>query len=99
MSAEHCTDTSAKQFLTKYINMGELTKFPGISFQLAILLRKTKIFHHRENKHSLYIGIIIFPHIDNTNLQATINFKKKRINKRTKKKWGHPLIWPIIGEK
>ena len=26
--------------------------------------------------HSLYIGIIIFPHIDNT-LQATINFKRR----------------------
>ena len=35
--------------------------------------------------HSLYIGIIIFLHIDNTNLQATINFKKKYTKKETQK--------------
>ena len=33
------------------------------------------------------------------NLQATINFKKKRIKKRTTKKCRHPLTWQIIGEK
>ena len=33
------------------------------------------------------------------NLQTTINFKKKGIEKRTTKKWGHPLSWQIIGEK
>ena len=32
--------------------------------------------------HSLYIGIIIFPHIDY--LQATINFKKKAIKDKRK---------------
>ena len=34
--------------------------------------------------HSLYIGIIIFPHLTH-NLQATIYFKKKDIKKDTKK--------------
>ena len=38
--------------------------------------------------HSLYIGIITFPHIENTNLQATINFKKKDIKKETQKSEG-----------
>ena len=37
---------------------------------------------------SLYIGIIIFPHIDNTNLQATINFKKKDIKNEQYKSEG-----------
>ena len=36
--------------------------------------------------HSLYIGIIIFPHIDNTNQRATINFKKKGIKKKEQQK-------------
>ena len=40
--------------------------------------------------HSLYIGIIIFPHIDNT--QST------DIKKETQKKWGHPLRWLVIGD-
>ena len=38
--------------------------------------------------HSLYIGIIIFPHIDKHNLQATIYFKKKDIKKETQKSEG-----------
>ena len=38
--------------------------------------------------HSLYIGIIIFPHIDKHNLQATINFKKKGIKKEQQKSEG-----------
>ena len=46
--------------------------------------------------HSLYIGIIISLHIDNT--QATINFKKKKIKERGGG-GGHPLSWQIIGEK
>ena len=29
--------------------------------------------------HNLYIGIIIFPHIDNHNLQVTINLRKKQL--------------------
>ena len=37
---------------------------------------------------SLYIWIIIFPHID----------KPKKIKKETQKRWGHPLSWLVIGD-
>ena len=54
---------------------------------------------YKPGNHSLYIEIIFFPHIGTHNLQATINFKKKRIKKKNNKEWGHPLRWQIIGEK
>ena len=38
--------------------------------------------------HRLYIGIIIFPHIDNAQSRATIYFKKKDIKKETQKSEG-----------
>ena len=44
------------------------------------------------------LGIIIFPHIDNTQYAGTINFEKKNIKKETQKKWGHPISWLVIGD-
>ena len=43
--------------------------------------------------HSLYIAIIIFPHIGNTQstAQATINFKRKGIKKKNNKKMRAPI--------
>ena len=40
---------------------------------------------YRPCNYNLYIGIIIFPHIDNT---PSINFKKKDIKKETQKSEG-----------
>ena len=45
---------------------------------------------HKPCNHSLYIGIIIFPHMDNT--QSTghkLNFKKKGIKKQQKSEGTH----------
>ena len=48
--------------------------------------------------HNLYIGIIIFPHIDNP--QSTgYNYPTKKTNKIINEKVRAPLIWQIIGEK
>ena len=47
--------------------------------------------------HNLYIGIIIFPRINNTQYKVAINFKK-HIKKETQKKWQHPLSWFVIGD-
>ena len=60
--------------------------------------------------HHLYIGWIIFPHIDNPQSTKktpkkqwkkwviTINFKKKISKRINTKKWGHPLSWRVIGD-
>ena len=51
--------------------------------------------------HNLYIGIIIFPHIDNAQYtgqnQLYEKIKKRNIKKQTKK-WGHPFSWLAIWE-
>ena len=46
--------------------------------------------------HNLYIAIIIFTHIDNTQSTCYNKLKKKHT---TTKQWGHPLSWQILGEK
>ena len=49
--------------------------------------------------HNLYIGIIIFPHIDNPQYTG-YDLPKKKPNKIINaKKVRAPLIWQIIGEK
>ena len=49
--------------------------------------------------HNLYIGIIIFPHIDNPQYTG-YDLPKKKTNKIINaKKVRAPLIWQIIGEK
>ena len=48
--------------------------------------------------HNLYIGIIIFPHIDNPQYTG-YDLPKKIPNKIISEKVRAPLIWQIIGEK
>ena len=48
--------------------------------------------------HNLYIGIIIFPNIDNPQSTGYNQAKKKTIKIINEKSEG-PLIWQIIGEK
>ena len=47
--------------------------------------------------HSLYIGIIIFPHIDNPQSTGHNLLKEKIYQKRNTKKSGKPLSWLVIG--
>ena len=49
--------------------------------------------------HNLYIGIIIFPHIDNPQYTGHDLPKKKPNKIINAKKVRAPLIWQIIGEK
>ena len=49
--------------------------------------------------HNLYIGIIIFPHIDNPQYTGYDLPKKKPTKIINAKKVRAPLIWQIIGEK
>ena len=42
--------------------------------------------------HNIHIGIIIFPHIDNTQCTGRKLFKRKSMNKI---KWEHPLSWLV----
>ena len=49
----------------------------------------------------MYIGLIIFPHIDKKQSASKNYLKGKRsIKKETQKhrKVGHPLSWPAIGD-
>ena len=49
--------------------------------------------------HSIYIEIIIFPHIDNTIYRPQLTLREKGIKNEEQKKWEHPLTWQIIGGK
>ena len=48
--------------------------------------------------HNLYIGIIIFLQIDNTQNTGHNQLLRKKILKNKHKKWGHWLSWLAIGD-
>ena len=48
--------------------------------------------------HSLYIGIFMFPHIDNPQSTGHNLLQEKIYQKRNTKKWGHPSSWLVIGD-
>ena len=47
--------------------------------------------------HSLYIGIIIFLHMDNTICRPQLTLRNN-ISKKKHKRWGYPLSWTVIGD-
>ena len=54
----------------------------------SFLWLQVHVIHIKPYDHKLYTGIIIFTHIDNHNLQVTINLRKKKWIKKKHKSEG-----------